>query len=102
MGADDEIRYKKRSVVGVVFLYNIMDLGGLNPPPVSALRRLCRDDFRDRLIFVTTHWDCVSMARGEAAEQALRRRLGSMLSPRIDRFDMTTSTAWRILSPLLE
>ena len=56
-----------------------------------------------KLIFVTTHWDQIMSASGIAREKSISLRLELLLSQgaRIERFDMRTETAWRILHPLL-
>jgi len=56
-----------------------------------------------KLIFVTTHWDQIKSNSGKEREKKISLYLEPLLrsGARMDRFDMKTETAWRILHPLL-
>ena len=70
-------------------------------PPISTFKRFCRDDFVKRFIFVTTHWDCVSLQYGQAQEQTLRNYLQHRMgSVRMERSNMTIQAAQDIILAL--
>jgi len=56
-----------------------------------------------KLLFVTTHWDRIELKRGMERERQICRPWQPQLraGAGMDRFDMKTETAWRILHRLL-
>ena len=97
--------HKTSKVAGLLFLLNIQDNRWTKSPLIMSpiLEKVGGDDAIRKLIFVTTHWDQIESNLGTAREMQIRLRFRSLLrlGARMDRFDMETETAWRILDPLL-
>ena len=113
-------------MINILYVHRITEKRLTTKPPISAFKRLCGDDFAKRgddsakrgddsakregdsanqgdVIFVTTHWDCVSIQYGQAQEQHLQDYLQSMLGfpVRMERFDKTTQAAQDIISQII-
>ena len=92
-------------VTGILFLNNITDnrLATVRLPSRQRLQEVGGDEAIGKLFFVTTHWDKVKHERGQTNEGYLRQWYYPLLQEgaRMDRFDKTSATAWRILDQLL-
>lgn len=94
--------HKKDKVTGILYLQNILDNRLTIPPPLRILNALFGDQAAERIIFVTTHWDRVDTALGEAREAEMRHPLQALLSAgaRTARLDMRKHSAWGIIQSL--
>jgi len=95
--------HRKAKLANILYLQDIQDNRRIKSPPIRLLQNFCGGNAK-HLIFVTTHWDQVEFARGEAREAQFRSFVRSLLraGARTDRFDKTTESAWRIVQSLVD
>ena len=72
-------------------------------PPISILKDVCVGHDARHIVFVTTHWDQVSIGQGKKREAWFKKQLSRLLvaGARTERFNMTTESARSIIGSVV-
>jgi len=99
-----QAKYPKTKVAGILLLHSIRDNRLTHRPPENLLKDLRIDNAANQVALVTTHWDRTDFGKGKETEQRLEKGVWAPLSrmgAKMERFDKTSDTAWKIIERLL-